>query len=223
MEPRIMNSVDAELAAKEAEVLYASGQCAAALVPLQRAIDSGHLPSRALMAHMLLDGREGVAEDHTRAFELVEEGARLGCHDCQGVMALCHWCGIGIRRDAARSLELARESSEKGSRYGQYALGVLYYAGDGGAAQDYAQAVALYRLAATQNHDAAQCNLGYMYLLGQGVAKDVAESFKWYQLAGAQRHPEAISMDHLVSQAMLSRKQYQSHSLVQTHPNSGSS
>ena len=47
-------------AVKEAEELYASGQCAAALNPLQRAIDWGDLPSRALKAWMLINGREGV-------------------------------------------------------------------------------------------------------------------------------------------------------------------
>jgi hypothetical protein len=46
------------------------------------------LPSRALLAQMLIEGREGVAVDHKRGFELAKEGARLGCHHCQGVMLL---------------------------------------------------------------------------------------------------------------------------------------
>jgi hypothetical protein len=49
--------------AKEAEELCGTGQCAAALVPLQQAIDLGHLPSRALKAWLLIKGREGVAAD----------------------------------------------------------------------------------------------------------------------------------------------------------------
>ena len=95
----------------------------------------------------MIDGREGVAKDENRAFELVEEGARLGCHHCQGVMAECYRWGHGCVRDDARSLELARESSGKGSRYGQCVLGRLYLDGAGGVAQDNAQAFALYRLA----------------------------------------------------------------------------
>jgi TPR repeat protein len=66
-------------------------------------------------------------------------------------------------RDEARSLELARESSGKGGRYGQYVLGYLYQCGAGGLARDYAEAVAFFRLAAAQNFDGAQCSLGYMY------------------------------------------------------------
>ena len=97
-------------------------------------------------------------------------------------------------RDDARSLELARESSGKGSRYGQYVLGELYQFGEGGVAHDIAQAqaLALYRLAAAQNFDGAQCNLGQMYYLGLGVAEDDAEALRLYQLAAAQGHPHAL-------------------------------
>jgi len=101
--------------AKEAEELCASGQCAAAVVPLQRAIHLGDSPSRALKALLLIDGREGVAEDEE---ELAEDGARLGCRHWQGVMAFCSFYGRGCEEDGARSLELARESSGRGSRYG---------------------------------------------------------------------------------------------------------
>jgi hypothetical protein len=146
--------------AKEAEELCASGQCAAALVPQQKAIDLGHLPSRALKAWLLIEGRESVASDEKSAFQLAEEGARLGCHHCQGVLATCYmgsygW-GIGCVKDEERSMELARKSSGRGSRYGQCTLGALHYWGILGAGgpthatlpQDMAQAVAFYRLAA---------------------------------------------------------------------------
>ena len=171
-------------AAKEAEERYALRQCAAALVPLQRAIDMGHLPSRALKAWMLSAARGGVAHDSNRAFKLAEEGARLGCHHCQGVMAECYMYGYGIRPDEAQSLELARESSGKGSRYGQHVLGCFYEFGVGGVAQDDVKAVGLYRLAAVQNCDGAQ------YWLG--VAQDCAEALRLYQLGAAIGWPSAL-------------------------------
>ena len=178
--------------AKEAEVLCASGQFAFALFPMQYAIYLGDLKSRALKAWLLLEGREDVAEDYYGAFELVEEGARLGCHHCQGVMAWCYWSGYGCVRDDARSLELARESSGLGSRYGQYVLGLFYKYGEVGVAQDYVLAVALYRLAAAQNLDVALHSLGYMYVLGCGVARDLTEALRLFQLAAAQGHPGAL-------------------------------
>ena len=173
-------------AAKEAEELCALGQCAAALVPLQQAIDMGHLPSLALKAWLLIDGREGIAEDQNRAFQLAEEGARLGCHLCQGVMAFCYALGSGCEQDYAQSLELARNSSGLGSRYGQLTLGLLHRWGLGGLAKDYTQAIAFYRLAEAQGLDEAQSRLGEMCYYGEGIAQDYAEALRWYQLAAAQ-------------------------------------
>jgi hypothetical protein len=178
--------------AKEAEELCASGQCAAAVVPLQRAIYLGDLPSLALKAWLLIDGREGVAKDMEKGFELAEEGARFGCHHCQGVMAYCYCWGHGCEEDQALSLSFARESSGRGSRYGQHTLGGLHYSGRGGLARDRAQAVAFYRLAAAQGLDQAQLNLGAMHVLGNGVAQDDAEALRLFQLAAAQGNPTAL-------------------------------
>jgi TPR repeat protein len=170
----------------KAGALSAVGQCEAAAEQLQRAVGLGHLPSRADLADMLINGREGVARDHDRAFELVEEGARLGCHHCQGVWALCRLYGFGCAKDEAWALALARKSSAEGSKYGQWSLGKLYQNGAGGVAQDYAAAAAQYELAAAQNCDRAQVDLGYMHHNGLGVAKDRAEALRWYMLAAAQ-------------------------------------
>jgi TPR repeat protein len=177
-------------AAKEAEELCASGQCAAAVVPLQRAIYLGNLPSRAHMAWLLLDGREGVAKDDNRGFDLAEEGARLGCHHCQGVLATCYTSGYGCDEDTARSLQLARESSGKGSRYGQYVLGLSFGVNDG--VEDRARALALYRLAAAQNLDAAQLQLGTVLHYGADFGKKInLEALECFELAAAQGHPKA--------------------------------
>ena len=111
--------------AVEAQRLLAAGEYAAAAVQLQRAIGQGLLASHAHEAWLLIYGKEDVAFNHERAFQLAEEGLRLGCHHCQGVLAYCYWGGYGCDADEARSLELAIESSEKGSKYGQHTLGNL--------------------------------------------------------------------------------------------------
>jgi len=178
--------------AKEAEELCASGQCAAAVVPLQRAIALGDLPSLALKAWLHIFGREGVAKDEKRGFELAREGARSGCHHCQGVLAHCYCWGIGCEQDEALSMELARESSGRGSRYGQFTLGRLHRNGAGGLVVDYAQAAAFYGLAVAQGLDEAQFMLGIYYFCGSGVARDPVEALRWFQLAAAQGHPDAL-------------------------------
>jgi TPR repeat protein len=182
-------------AAKDAEELCASGQCAAAVVPLQRAIYLGDLPSRALKAWLLIDGREGVAEDQKETFKLAEEGARWGCHHCQGVLAYCLWGGYGCVEDKARSLNFARESAGRGSKYGQYALGWLHQRGGGGIDVDNTQALSFYRLAAAQGLDEAQYEIGDMYRHGWfGVSLDHDEALRWYQLAAAQGYAQALFM-----------------------------
>jgi hypothetical protein len=86
---KLMAAVRAE-AAKEALRLCTSGQSGAALVPLQRAIDLGDLTSRAIMAMLLINGREGVAKDEERGFQMAEEGARLGSLLCRVMLPLCY-------------------------------------------------------------------------------------------------------------------------------------
>jgi TPR repeat protein len=210
---KLMHSLAAAVGSKvgkDAEELCASGQYATAVVALKLAVDLGHLPSRALMAYVIQQGRAGVAEDCNsmiKSIELVEEGARLGCHHCQGVMAFCYRIGYGCVRDEVRSLELARESSGKGSRYGQFYLGYLLEKGRQGLdaldpfsyfrekgpkiKQDVPEAARLYRLAAAQGHDIAQNNLAVMLADGRGVAQDTAESVRLYRLAAAQGNQAA--------------------------------
>jgi hypothetical protein len=192
---KLMHSVAAAVGnkvGKEAEELCASGQCAAAAVALTLAVDLGHLSSRALKAWMLIDGRECVDEDCDEAFELAKEGARLGCHHCQGVLACCYKDGLRCRKDEAQSLELARKSSERNSRYGQFTLGMLYYYGEGGLVEDITQAIAFYQLAAAQGLDSAQFFLGACYDEGHGVAQSDDEAMRLYLLAAAQGHGEAM-------------------------------
>jgi len=170
----------------QAQAARAAGDFAAAAALLQQAVGLGHVLSRAELADMLIEGRAGVAMDCKRAFELVEEGTRLGCCHSQGVMARCYLFGVGCSKDGARSLALARASAGEGSKYGQLTLGYLYREGEGGVAKDNAAAVAQFRLAAAQGYDEAQHNLGFMYSMGYGVAKDYAKALRWYKLAAAQ-------------------------------------
>lgn len=97
---------------------------------------------------------------------------------------------VTLRCKAAHvlSLSLARESSGRGSRYGQVTLGRLYGMG---VALDYAQALPLYLLAAAQGLDEAQLLLGSMYQYGP-FAEDLAEALRLYQLAAVQAHPLAM-------------------------------
>ena len=72
----------------------------------------------------------------------------------------------------------------------QFHLGVMFDNGQG-VAQDFAEAVRLYSLAAAQGHAYAQLSLGLMFENGEGVAQDTAEAIRWYRLAAEQGHAGA--------------------------------
>ena len=58
---------------------------------------------------------------------------------------------------------------------------------------DTVEAVRLYRMAADQDHNAAQFNLGVCYRNGIGVLEDEVEARRWFQLAANGGNTDAIS------------------------------
>ena len=193
---KLMHSL-VHLFGKEAQELCEAGQCAAAADALKRAINVGHLPSRALLAHMMIDGREGVALDRLfKSLPLVSGRRWLDCKDCHHFKGVMAWgCMEGLSLICSKLsrtsfyYQQALESADKGSRYGQCNLGAHY---EKMGPHYYVKAVALYRLAAAQNLDSAQHRLGYMHYNGFGVAKDYTKALQLYRLAAAQGHPQAL-------------------------------
>ncbi len=134
-----------------------------------------------------------MANDEKRAFKMATAGSALGCAHSKGVLGRCYVWGCGVAFDAARGLALARESEAAGSCFGQYVIGNCYDEGCGGVAQDYAEAVRLYRLAAEQGYAHAQCSLGLKFEYGLAVAHDRAEAIRLYRLAAAQGNADATA------------------------------
>jgi TPR repeat protein len=65
------------------------------------------------------------------------------------------------------------------------------YASGLGAPKNYAEALKWFHLAADQESDNAQYNLGLMYGNGWGVGQDRVQAAKWYRLAADQGHAMA--------------------------------
>ena len=88
--------------------------------------------------------------------------------------------------DFARAFKEWEPLAEKGDDDAQFNLGLMYDRGEG-VAQDSAEAVKWYRLAAEQGNPIAQNSLGGFYYSGiGGVLKDHSEAVKWYRLAAKQ-------------------------------------
>ena len=91
---------------------------------------------------------------------------------------------MGVHR--GHNLARARPSRERAR--GQNSLGFMYWDGEGGVTQDYAEAVRWYRLAAEQDYANAQYNLGVMYENGRGRHAGLRRSRRWYRLAAEQQN-----------------------------------
>ena len=184
-----------------ARKLVATGQGDTAINLLNRAIDCRHFLSYAFKAWLLCQGREGIAQDDDEAFLLASEGERAGCRDCQGVLA---WCYInGTERCCKyreRSLELARESLERGSLYGAYVAALLLYFNyeDEISPKNYIEVSRLIKLAASprnkgeQGLDGAQCFLASMYSSDLIKPQNNAKALRLYQCAADQGYPEGM-------------------------------
>jgi TPR repeat protein len=178
---------------QEGQRLYGEQRFSEAAERWGRAALLLHAPSHAHLSELLFWGRPGVAKDVMRGFELAKAGTALGCAHSKGALGRCYVMCDGVRRDEARGLALGRESAAAGSCFGQYVVGLCYKSGRGGFAQDQAEAVRLYSLAAAQGHARAQYSLGFMFEDGQGVAQDRAEAIRLYRLAAAQGYAFAYN------------------------------
>jgi TPR repeat protein len=98
---------------------------------------------------------------------------------------LSHLYSQGEERDS-----LLLRAGELGSLEGQRDLGVLYATGDWTGPHDPVRGAEWYRRAADRGHADAQYNLGFMYLLGEGVPSNHKEGLQWL-LGAADQGDEA--------------------------------
>jgi len=73
---------------------------------------------------------------------------------------------------------------------GDFALGLMYYKGEG-VKRDHKEAASLFREAAEQGHAGAQYNMGLMRLNGRGIGKDLRKAARWFYLSAEQEYARA--------------------------------
>ena len=97
----------------------------------------------------------------------------------------------------------------------------MYENGEG-VAQDYAEAVRWYRLAAEQGYANAQINLGGMYYNGEGVPQDYVQAHMWSNLAAAQGNANAVAnrdiAASLMTPAQIAEAQRLAREWIAAHP-----
>ena len=91
--------------------------------------------------------------------------------------------------------------AEAGNTDAQTVLGVMYNEGNG-VAQDDAEAVKWWRLAAEAGYVDAQFKLGMMYANGSGISQDYRRAYMWLNLAAAEGHEDASKGCDMVANCM---------------------
>ena len=149
-------------------------------------------------ATILIEGRKYVPQDHQKAFEIAQIGAKKRCPASWGVLARCFYNGYGCSQDKAKAFHLAKKSADAGSCYGYFILGWNTY--DEG---QYSDTIMLWQKAADLGLAAAQVNLGFMFANGEGVRKDEKKAFQLYEMAADKKHPEGyVNLSRMYSRGI---------------------
>jgi hypothetical protein len=101
------------------------------------------------------------------------------CPTCRAVFR------VTAKEDVQRTRQLLARPTGRHTPVAQFNLGV-HYADGTAVAQDDAEAVRWYRLAANQGLARSQFHLGLCCMDGTGVAQDDTEAVRWYRLAAEQ-------------------------------------
>ena len=152
-------------------IAYGSGQGvtqddAQALYWCKKAVEQGNAGGQDLLGYMYYNGK-GVAQDYTQALywykKAMEEHGNAMTQNMLGIMNVD---------------DIAEADAQSN-------LGLMYYEGHG-VAQDYKQALDLYKKAAEYGAERGQVYLGRMYYEGRGVAQDYTQALYWYKKAAEQ-------------------------------------
>lgn len=165
--------------------LYTARNYAGAKIQYEEAIKHGNLEARDELAWILRYGREGMPSDLIKSNRLVRAGHELGSPHCSGILSLDR-----TQSEMKEKVRLANIGAHADSKYGWYALGVIFNMYK---PEDYTKAHEYFLLAANKfDLDMAHYELGEMYLHGKdGVEQNEKEAFRRFQLAANQGLPHA--------------------------------
>ena len=135
-----------------------------------------------------IEGMEESSEENEKESPSINnldeciEKAHQGVAEAQYGLALRHFEGDGVEKDAKEAVKWLKKASDQGLAKAQNELGCSYYNGEG-IEKDLVTAFALFTEAANKGNANAQANLGLCYYFGDGTYKDFAQATKWLKKA----------------------------------------
>ena len=125
------------------------------------------------------------AEDLQGKIDWLTSLAEGGDAMVQAYLGDCYRDGIGVTKNAEKTVKWYRLAAAQNHIDAQFGLGVCYDQGFG-VKQDAAEAVKWWLLSANQGDAVSQFNLAICYGHGKGVEKNLDEAAKWLNLAKQQ-------------------------------------
>jgi uncharacterized protein len=126
-------------------------------------------------------------QKHAEMEQLLRTAAERAHPDAVYWLSMLH--SEGADRDS-----LLLRAGELDSLEAQRDLGALYATGDWTGPHDPSRGAEWYRRAAERGHSDAQYNLGFMYLLGEGVPSDPLEGLRWLRIAADQGDDQSLRL-----------------------------
>jgi TPR repeat protein len=148
----------------------------------QLAAEQGVPEAQFQYALLLLDGRF-VAKDPQGAYALMQAAAEAGNR-----LAQFNFAQLLIQREPGeagmtKALSYYQRAADAGLADAQYAMSQIHANGVGGKTRDDAEARRWLDLAARQNFDTAQLDLGTWLIEGRGGSRDLKAGFGWIKRA----------------------------------------
>lgn len=148
----------------------------------QRAAEQGVSEAQFQYALILLDGRFAKKDDK-EAQALLQASAEAG-----NPLAQFNLAQLLVQREPgetglAKAVPYYEKASDNGLADAQYAMAQIYANGAAGKKQDDIEARRLLVLAARQNYDTAQLDLGQWLVDGRGGKRDLKSGFNWMKRA----------------------------------------
>jgi TPR repeat protein len=146
------------------------------------AAEQGVPESQFQYALLLLDGRY-VKKDEKGAYALMQAAAEAG-----NPLAQFNFAQLLVQQDPgdvgiSKAVPYYQRAAATGLADAQYAMAQIYANGVGGKQRDDTQARRLLALAARQNYDTAQIDLGTWMIEGRGGVRDLKSGFGWMKQA----------------------------------------
>ncbi|MFA7237564.1 MAG: trypsin-like peptidase domain-containing protein [Phycisphaeraceae bacterium] len=139
------------------------------LTQLIRQAEAGDAAAQVKLGSKYENG-EGIGKDPAEAAKWYKLAGAQGNAEAQYRLGLIHAGAAGVHRDTS----------------GRLLFKTKFVFGQEGVADNVAEAIKWFRLAAQQGHAAAEFEFGSMYQFGIGADENPTEAVKWYRLASDQ-------------------------------------